>query len=168
MLLRMRQPLLVFVARFIALFLLRLGYGVWSEINKPVVLHRGNAFDGASWKFGKGIKNYTSYKRKRAVSVQAPAIGAGADQKYEKVANIGLRSTEFEKEEARIRRLIGENDALIQYEQSQGLDAYRTLQVAIGVAPNLFDAFVEKVQVLGELTWLTINKSDKTSEHRDL
>ena len=69
MLLRLRQPLLFFVAGFVALFLLRLGCGLWSETNKPVVLHRGNAFDGANGKFGKGIKNYAFYKRKRAVSV---------------------------------------------------------------------------------------------------
>jgi Domain of unknown function (DUF4349) len=168
MLLRLRQPLLIFAAGFIALFLPRLGYAVWSGANKPVVLQRGNAFSGAGWEFGKGIKNYASYKRKRAVSVQAPAIGAGAGQKYEKVANIGLRSTEFEKEEARIRRLIGENDALIQFEQRHGLKGFRTLQLAIGVDPAAFDAFVKKVQTFGELTRLTINKSDKTNEYRDL
>jgi len=51
------------------IFLLRLGCGLWSETNKPLVLYRGNALDEANWKFGKGIKNYASYKRKRAVSV---------------------------------------------------------------------------------------------------
>ncbi|MFA9473909.1 MAG: DUF4349 domain-containing protein [Filomicrobium sp.] len=67
-----------------------------------------------------------------------------------------------------MRRLIGENDALTQHEQRQGLNGYRTLQLAIGVATNLFDAFVEKVQAFGELTRLTINKSEKTNECRDL
>ncbi len=69
MLLRLRQPLLVFVDWFIMIFLLRLGCGLWSEPNKPLLLYRGNTLAEANWKFCKGIKNYASYKRKPAVSV---------------------------------------------------------------------------------------------------
>ena len=168
MLHRLRQPIIVFIAGFLTLFVLRLGYGLWSETRGPDAVRQGSTFDGMSWEFGKGIKNYASYKRKRSVSVQSPGAGAGAGQKYEKIANIGLRSVEFEEDEARIRRLIGENDALIQFEQRQGLKGYRTLQLAIGVDPIAFDAFVDKVQTFGELTRLTINKSDKTNEYHDL
>ena len=168
MLLRLRQPIIIFFAGFLTLFLLRFGYSLWSETRGPAAVHQGSTFDAMSWEFGKGIKNYASYKRKRSVSVQSPGAGAGAGQKYEKIANIGLRSEEFDEDEARIRRLIGESDALMQFEQRRGLKGYRTLQLAIGVGPDAFDAFVDKVQAFGELTHLTINKSDKTNEYRDL
>ncbi|MCH9807608.1 MAG: DUF4349 domain-containing protein [Alphaproteobacteria bacterium] len=164
----LRLPLIVFAIGFLVLFALRLGYSYWQSPDSAGVIRQIGRVAG-SWDFGKNIKNYASFKRKSTISgTQAAGGGQGGGQKYEKVANIGLRSEEFEKEEQRIRRLIGEKDALIQFEQRQGLKGTRTLRLAVGVDPKDFDTFVEKVQTFGELTRLTINKSDKTNEYRDL
>lgn len=165
----LRAALFIFAAGFLALFLLRFAYGYLTLGDTPPFILKDQTGYSGGWEFAKGVKNYASLKRKIS-AVAAPAAGAaaGGDQKYEKIANIGLKSAEFEKEEERIRQLIGEKDALIQFEQRQGLKGHRSLRLAIGIDPRFFDAFVEKVQTFGELTRLTIDKADKTNEYRDL
>ncbi|MEM6496547.1 MAG: DUF4349 domain-containing protein, partial [Pseudomonadota bacterium] len=44
----------------------------------------------------------------------------------------------------------------------------RSLRLAIGVNPEKFDPFVAEVQTIGKLYKLTIDKSNKTNEYRDL
>lgn len=166
----LRKSLLIFAVGFLIFFSVRLGYGYWQTTGDTSVIRQIGMVSGG-WDFGNNIKNYASYKRKGIGGVfqmnGSPAPTDGG-QKYEKVANIGLRSEEFETEEQRIRRLIGEKDALIQFEQRQGLKGSRTLRLAVGVDPKDFDVFVDTVQTFGELTRLTIDKSDKTNEYRDL
>ncbi|MBU2583441.1 MAG: DUF4349 domain-containing protein [Alphaproteobacteria bacterium] len=165
-----RIALTIFAAGFLALFLLRFGFGYLAGDSTPNFILQDQSNYGGGWEFATDIKNYASLKRKLSAAAAPAGAGAqvGGDQKYEKVANIGLKSAEFEKEEERIRQLIGEKDALIQFEQRHGLKGHRSLRLAIGVDPKFFDAFVEKVQTFGELTRLTIDKADKTNEYRDL
>lgn len=163
---RLRLPLFVFALGFLILFLLRLGYGYLQADGKSLVLNN-QLHLGSVWEFASEVKNYASFKRKGFVAAGgAPA--ASGDQKYEKVANVGLNSAKFEDDEGAIRDLIAANDALIQFEQRKGLEGRRTLRLAVGVDPAAFDAFVEKVQAFGRLTHLSIDKSDKTNEYRDL
>ncbi len=164
----LRIALLIFAVGFLALFLVRFGYGYLAGDTTIRSLLVNQSHGSTSWEFAGNVKNYASFKRKATVVPAQAGVPAGGDQKYEKVANIGLKSAEFEKEEGRIRRLIGEKDALIQFEQRQGLKGHRSLRLAIGVDPKFFDAFVDKVQTFGELTRLTIDKADKTNEYRDL
>ena len=166
-----RNFVLVFVLGFVVLFLLRLGYGYWQypegEVLHGTVLRQ--AVDNANWGFASGVRNYASKKiAKSVVPARAAQAPGGLDQKYEKVANIGLSSKEFEEDEKRARALIEEKKGLIQYEERTGLEGHRLLRLAIGVDPSLFDSFVDEVQKLGKLTELTINKSDKTNEYREL
>lgn len=163
-----RIALLIFVVGFLALFTLRFGYGLLAGGSGPRLNLQIQSDYAGGWEFAGDVKNYASFKRKGAMVPADAGIPAGGDQKYEKVANIGLKSADFETDEGRIRRLIGEKDALIQFEQRQGLKGRRSLRLAIGVDPRFFDAFVEKVQTFGELTRLTIDKADKTNEYRDL
>ena len=166
----LRTALLIFAAGFLALFLIRFGFGYLDGDSSPRFILQEQSNFGGGWEFASDIKNYASLKRK-ITSMASPPVGGGpatGDQKYEKIANIGLKSAEFEKEEERIRQLIGEKDALIQFEQRQGLKGARSLRLAVGVDPKFFDAFVEKVQTFGELTRLTIDKADKTNEYQDL
>ena len=166
----LRIALTIFAAGFVALFFIRFGFGYLAgDTSPPFILNNQVGFSGG-WEFASDIKNYASFKRKGSITAVAggAAPPSGGDQKYEKVANIGLKSAEFEKEEERIRTLIGEKDALIQFEQRQGLLGSRSLRLAVGVDPSFFDAFVKKVQTFGELTHLTTDKSDKTNEYRDL
>ncbi len=165
-----RCSILVFLVGFLALFVLRLGYGYWQSPNGEVI--RQDNFGqsiSSGWNFASGLKNYASSKIKRAASgLASTTAGGGADQKYEKIANVGLRSSKFDDHEAVIRNLIKTSSSLIQFEQRRGLKGHRVLQLAVGVNPNRFDTFVEEAQTFGKLTELTINKSDKTNEYREL
>ncbi|MEQ8823731.1 MAG: DUF4349 domain-containing protein [Filomicrobium sp.] len=186
MLARLRTPLLIFATGFLALFMLRLGYQYWNESNRAPSSSRSQVLNSGSWNFAKDVRNFASYKTRkggggilstfssgggksaRATPDASASVPTGAEQKYEKIANIGLVSEEFESDETKVRKLIAEQDALIQFERRQGLKGRRTLQLAIGVNPNDFDTMVEKFQTYGELRRLTIDKSDKTNEYRDL
>lgn len=166
----LRRSIVIFIIGFIALFVLRISYGYVSQPNgEPLTRYAGNTISNASWKFASGLRNYASAKLKQSRSVPVGGtIGGSSDQKYEKIANIGLRSNKFDTHETDIRDHIKTNSALIQFEQRQGLKGNRLLRLAIGVNPDKFDQFVEKAQTFGTLTQLTINKSDKTNEYRDL
>lgn len=163
---------IVFVGGFIALFSLRLAYDYWARPNGEAIgvsPARQMIGSGSVWSFGSGVKNYATRKLKGGLA--APVVGGGSggvSQKYEKVANVGLTSRTFDTDETRVRELIKGNDALIQFERREGLKGARRLQLAVGVDPDKFDPFVEKVRTFGKLSELTINKSDKTNEYREL
>ncbi len=171
MLSTLRTMVIFFVLGFLALFLLRLGYGYWKYPEGEVLagdIVRQTA-QNANWGFASGVRNYASKTiSKSVVSARASQVSGGSDQKYEKVANVGLSTKNFEDDEKRVRSLIEEKNGLIQFEERTGLKGYRLLRLAIGVDPNSFDGFVADVQKLGKLTELTINKSDKTNEYREL
>ncbi len=166
-----RKIVFVFVVGFLLLFFVRLGYGYWVTPNGvPIGEFSGGNVLSQSWMdFASGVKNYASKKRSRKTSVvvQRGAPGLG-DQKYEKVASVALKSLHFDEDEARARALIAKEDALIQFEQRDGLKGHRVLRLAVGVDPKRFDPFVDAIQTFGELSALTINKSDKTNEYREL
>ncbi len=164
----LKRTAIVFVLGFLALFAARFAYSYVKQPIRPP--HSGGmlqTFSSGGWTFAKGLRNYASTK----VKFQPAQVGAAfrsVDQKYEKVANVGLRTLEFEDDEKKLRSLIKNNSALIQFEQRQGLKRSRSLRLAIGVNPQKFDPFVAEVQTIGKLHELTINKSDKTNEYRDL
>ncbi len=166
-----RNIILVFIAGFLVLFFFRLGYGYWVTPNgEPVGTYSGGGFLSQGWKdFAGSVKNYASKRRrvKGGISSMATAPGVG-DQKYEKVASVALKTRSFEDDEVRVRSLISKENALIQFEQREGLKGHRLLRLAIGVDPDRFDPFVSAIQTYGELSALTINKSDKTNEYREL
>ena len=162
-----RNTILIFVVGFLSLFLLRLGYGYWqypNGVELPRTVVSSNIQQG--WGFASGLKNYASKKIIRKSQTQVTA--ATGNQKYEKVANIGLQSEKFDNVEESVRDLVKANQALIQFEERTGLKDRRVLRLAIGVNPDNFDSFVSKVQTFGKVTTLTINKSDKTNEYREL
>jgi len=111
--------------------------------------------------FSYGKRNIASQKR-------ASAAPQATDQKYEQIASVGTTTEEFDDDETAARDRIKAYDALIQFEQRSGLEGYRTLQLAIGVAPSSFDALIEDFKALGTLDRLQIDKTDKTNEYLDL
>lgn len=164
----LRRTTIVFVLGFLALFAVRFAY---SYVKQPVRPPQSGGiigtFSSGGWQFAKGLRNYASTK----VKFQPAQVGAAfrsVDQKYEKIANVGLQTLKFEDDENKLRSMIKDNSALIQFEQRQGLKGRRSLRLAIGVNPEKFDPFVDEVQKIGKLSELTINKSDKTNEYRDL
>lgn len=166
-----RKTIVVFIAGFIALFAVRLAYE-YVVRPEPAGISRAQQSIAGVFSFASGVRNYASTKMKLFGSAAGGAGGGGSaggvDQKYEKIANVGLRSNKFDEDEKGLRGLIAENSALIQFEQREGLAGNRSLRLAIGVSPDLFDGFVEKVQTFGRLSGLTINKTDKTNEYREL
>ena len=164
------RVLVWFVAGFLLLFCLRLGYLYCFTDDRVNTVPRvsSQSMLGMLSSFGGGIKNYATLPRKINASVADGRPVTGVGQKYEKIANVGLKSKEFENNEARVRALVESDDALIQFEQRTGLKGDRRLQLAIGVVPSRFDTFVEAVRTYGELTSLKINKTDKTNEFREL
>lgn len=168
---RLRTPLFVFLGGFLLFATAHVATGFLLPDGARFAALQNASF-GGGWEFASNIKNYASFKRKGLVGTFSTSDGSGSapagDQKYEKVANIGLRTRTFADDEARIRDLIGAADALVQFEQRQGLEGRRALRLAIGVDPAGFDEFVDKVQAIAELTHLSIDKSDKTNEYRDL
>ncbi|MEO1205556.1 MAG: DUF4349 domain-containing protein [Pseudomonadota bacterium] len=170
--------IIIFAVGFVALFTARLAYDYYARPNGEVISSAqgtgGFIFGESAWSFASGVKNYASRSFKAgagarpAGGVMDGGGGGAGSQKYEKIANVGLRTQAFETDEKRLRDLIGSNDALIQFERREGLKSSRQLQLAVGVGPDVFDGFVEDVQSIGKLTRLTINKSDKTNEYREL
>ena len=130
--------------------------------------HPGNAWvSDSSGSFSMSRKNYAS--EKYAGDKQAAGHIAPADaQKYEKVATVGQSTSDFDADRAKIESLISASSALTQYEQQQGLNGHRNLQLGIGVPPSQFDAFVEQARKIAKVTYLAIVKTDKTREYREL
>ncbi|MCE9598219.1 MAG: DUF4349 domain-containing protein [Spirochaetia bacterium] len=114
---------------------------------------------GESFEFGR--KNYASEKK------QAGLIATDS-QKYEKVATLSARSDQFESDEKRVRQIIKDFKAVIQFEQSSGLPGKRVIHLGIGVHPDQFDSMVLAARELGKLLSINVNKTDKTNEYKDI
>lgn len=147
-------------AGFAVLFGLRLGYGY--------LAHPGSGDLGAGAQvpstFEFAEKNYASRQAKSAGSGGAPASG----QKYEKIADLRARAPGFEAAEARLRETTARFEGLIQYERKQGLPGDRLLHLAVGVDPARFESYIAEVQEIGELSFLHIEKHDKTNDFKEL
>jgi Domain of unknown function (DUF4349) len=111
-------------------------------------------------------KNYASEKIKGG-DVMAAAQTASA-QKFEKTATIGSKSNDFERDGSQLRQLIQQYNGVVQYEQNQGQTGHRELHQVIGIAPERFDTFTQRIQLIGQLKHLQVIKVDKTNEYRQL
>lgn len=158
-----RNTILIYLVGFIALFGLRY---LMSDTGIPGTQTAVDLAAGyAPSDFSSGQRNIISAKRKGDLSNQG---GVAVDQKFEQVANMGATSASFEEDEAQTRAAIKTYEGLIQFEQRAGLAGKRTLQLAIGIAPESFDRLVADLKSIGRLTRFQIDKTDKTNEYRDL
>jgi hypothetical protein len=146
-------------AGFVVLFGLRLGYGYLAHPTESTGADHYQV--PSSFEFAE--KNYASRQGKSAGG-GAPASG----QKYEKIADIRARTGEFEPAEARLRQTTARFEGLIQYERKQGLAGERLLHLAVGVDPARFDDYIAEVRGIGELSFLHIEKHDKTNDFKEL
>jgi hypothetical protein len=90
------------------------------------------------------------------------------DQKYEKTANITATSDNFNDDNKNLRRIIEENNAVIQTETMVGLQGRQTLEMVIGIMPDSFETVVELIQGIGEMKSFNMSKTDRTNEYREL
>ena len=115
---------------------------------------------------GNGQKNYASLRKSAAPSPAPLAAPSVAEtQKYEKIATLTQMTARFEEDRKRIESLIAGVTGITQTERTQGLAGRRTLILGIGVPPDRFDGFVERLRETGRLARYTVVKNDKTSEY---
>lgn len=162
---------------FLLLLSLRLGYGYyrWPNGVKTVATQQepySNNFDNSGdIDFGSNYgnkRNYASTKYNNNNVTTSPSGIPAYDQKYEKVATMSSRSTDFDNEVSTIKAIIKKQEGLIQYEQQSGLKDNRYLHLAIGIPPDNFDNAVDALKVIGTLTNIRIDKTDKTNDFQKL
>lgn len=157
-----------FFIGFAILFILRLIYGYVAYPNgqETSTFSTSNTIRGFTY----SSNNYASakIKRKRTSTNQSIQSPASVDQKYEKIASIGANTSKFEEDEQKVRQTIKDYNALIQFEQSSGLEGSQYLHLAIGVDPNQFEAMIKTIKTIGKLRDIRIDKTDKTSEYKGL
>ncbi|MEV4881911.1 DUF4349 domain-containing protein [Chitinophaga sp. CC14] len=161
---KLRRVTLTFIAVFVVMFLCRITYGYLYKSRQYEESGGGDFLSGVM----KHRKNYASEKVK-AFNPQnnAPDMISG-NQKYEKVANVRAKSSQFSEDEKLLHRTIKKFDAIVQYEQQSGNSGNRQVQMLIGVSPEKFDSFYLATQGIGEIKSTEITKTDKTSEYRKL
>lgn len=150
----------IFILGFVILFMCRLGYGYITQPNGEPV-GQSQYYGGQSVDFQLSRKNYAGQK---GGSSALPAV----DQRFEKIATLGMASAKFDSDEAQIRSIATEAMALVQHEQAHGLTGQRQLQLALGVHPTRFDPVIELLRKVGKQTSFHVTKVDKTNEYRTL
>lgn len=165
----------IFAICFALLFLFRLIYGYVAYPNgEPLNERRAYYNTGLSqgydqsYDFAISRKNYAGQKKVKASSVPSGPIPGAVDQRYEKVATLGMNSSKFDEDEAQIRTIAKGAEALIQHEQAFGLKGHRQLQLALGVPPASFDEVLDQIKQVGKAVSFQVNKTDKTNEYRAL
>lgn len=146
---------------FISLFIFRLLYGYTIKLDESS--NQSHFFEEIS----NSSRNYATkkYEIKQGASNQS---AIKVDQKYEKIAAIKTKSTDFEKEEKTSRETIKKLDALIQFEQKSGNKGDRNLNLVIGVPPENFDTLYNQLIKIGKIKAKQITKKDKTNEYKEL
>jgi hypothetical protein len=90
------------------------------------------------------------------------------DQKYERVADLRSRSSDFEADAKRMRDIAAGIRAVVQRENAYGLPGSRVLALVLGVVPESFDGAVESLRGVGKLQSITVSKSDRTADFKAL
>lgn len=152
---KMKKWITSLLAIFLALFVFRLIYGYQSipdaseNMAFDMQIHNGMESSPSSIR-----KNYASEKYKLVVGQSPVRI----DQKYEKIADIHALSTRFDTEEKQVRKEIEDLEGLIQFENKNGNNGYRRLDLVIGVPPENFDSIYNRLTKIGKVTAKQITK----------
>ena len=171
---KIKKLLIGFVIGFFVLLLLRLTYllvyepyGVSQQQSMSVMESSSSNYKGDSFGNIRNIATNTLQQMKSGAS-QAGQIACTIVQKYEKTGYIDATTTNFERDEKKLRNVIKKYNALNQYEQNTGLTGDRVLKIAIGVEPDKFDTVVKEIKTIGKLTSFDVSTYDKTTEYREL
>jgi hypothetical protein len=87
---------------------------------------------------------------------------------FEKRATLAASTSEFDKDEALIRAAIKAHQADVFNEKSSGIEPNRKLMIEIGVSPEKFDGLVEKLRKIANLSSISVEQKDRTTEFRKL
>lgn len=169
---KIRKIFYLFLIGFAIFFLIRLGYGFYSKPNGEVTNNRGNYMNQSrgylNFGFSSGVQNIAKSKYGKIRSTSRAVVAPSFDQKYEKIANVGIETGDFDNDEKQLFDLIKTYEALIQYEKRSGLKKHRLLNLSLGVAPDKFEDIIKSLKTIGTLKSLEISKTDKTNEYKDL
>jgi len=135
-----------------------------SAVPATVTWHGGIEPEGQSDAFSNARKNYASFKQSAGPAGQP----IGDSQKYEKIASLTQRTTDFDRDRVRVDAAIAANNGLVQIERGSGLKGRRVVHLGIGVPPDKFDAFIEAARAIGAPALITTVKNDKTNEYLQL
>ena len=161
----LKKTITILFATFIGLFIFRLiiGYQTVPEGAMPGIQNDLIAFQSAE----PVLNNRKNYASKKYFQVSG-MTSVNVDQKYEKKADIKSFTTEFEKEENRIRNQVKDFKGLIQFENKSGNAGYRNLNLIIGIPPESFDSIYNSLIKIGKIQSKQITKTDKTNEYKEL
>ena len=158
---RFKKLIFWLILIFAILFIFRLIYGYTKSYDDTP--SQSQFFDLIS----NTSRNYATNKYTVKSNV-ANQSAINVDQKYEKIAEIKTKSSNFEDEEKSSRETIEKLDALIQFEQKSGNKGRRKLNLVIGVPPENFDVLYEQLITIGKVHAKQITKKDKTNEYKEL
>jgi len=165
---RIKKVALSLFGIFLLFFLFRIGYGYTAYPDNEEIDNyniQSNFSDDS-----RGFRNIASskYEYKKGNNNPSNPQIVSVDQKYEKTANLGCKSANFEEDEKSIRKTIDDNNSIIQFQQKSGNKGNRKLHLQIGVQPDLFDSFIEIIKSNQKVISFNVTKKDKTNEYREL
>jgi hypothetical protein len=152
-----------YLGLFILLFLFRMTYGFLSIDKAEDPDNSDNFFNS----IGNLRKNYASEK----VAMKGDVLlsqNFASNQKFEKTASLKTKSSQYDKDENKLKQQTKDYNAVIQYEQNLGQKGSRQIHLLIGVDPARFDSFYLDIQKIGDVKAMEITKVDKTNEYRQL
>ncbi len=158
---RLRKVISGLLILFVILFAFRLLYGYTKKFNNTS--YETEFFENIS----NAKRNYAS-KKYKAKPANLNQNSTAVDQKYEKIAEINTKSSNFEQEEKSSRKTIENLNALVQFEQKSGNSGFRRLNLVIGVPPENFDKLYQELIKVGNVQAKRITKKDKTNEYKEL
>jgi predicted nucleic acid-binding Zn-ribbon protein len=158
---KIRKIIFFALIGFVLLFFFRLMYGYTIKSNNNY--NQTDFFES----IGPNKRNIASkeYKIKSNGPIQT---STRIDQKYEKIAEINTKTSAFEDEERAVRKQIEKYEGLIQFEQKNGNEDHRKLNLLIGVPPENFDSLYSSLIGIGRVGAKQITKKDKTNEYKEL
>jgi len=120
-----------------------------------------------SEKEGGSVKNYATLRMEYAAPVDADSA-AVLDQKYERIATIASKTLNYDADHTLLDESMQRNKAIVQMEDSTGLEGGRRVSLVIGVRPENFDQMRDELLEIGHITSSTTRKVDKTQEYRQM
>jgi len=163
-----KRIFVAFVIVFIVLYAARAIYSYNINQDSGMALTNSNfyfsnaAVPESSWAASR--KNYASERVEYTTAGSASVI----DQKYERVANIVSKTISYDSDLSRFQQAVEANKAVIQMENSRGLQGDRRVDLTIGVRPDNFDQMRDEILKIGRINSSTSTKVDKTYEYRQM
>lgn len=166
----LKKAIIIFLISFSVLFTARLIYVFNSPNDNQIgfitgAMNRSNNLESAQFAGSMSKQNYATT---RVIMKDVDANQVTIDQKYERIGFITSTTKNFDSDNTSIRNNIKADSAVIQFENNTGTKGKRILELSIGVHPEKFDSFVEKIKGIGTVIEFRITKNDKTSEYKNL